>query len=63
MKERLLKNWTWLRVIYLGLGIAVIIQSALNEQWWGILLGAYVGFMGLFSFGCASGNCQIDSEK
>lgn len=63
MKERLLKGWTWIRVIYLALGIAIILQSVANEQWWGLLLGAYVAFMGLFSFGCASGSCQIDSKK
>lgn len=57
MKERILKNWTLSRALFLILGSVVIIQSILNQQWPGILFGSYFASMGLFSFGCASGNC------
>jgi hypothetical protein len=39
------------------MGILVIIQSAMISQWLGVVLGAYFASMGLFAFGCASGNC------
>jgi hypothetical protein len=57
IKDRLLSGWTFTRVAYLIIGIMVIIQAAVNDQWLGILLGAYVTSMGLFAFGCASGSC------
>ena len=57
MKERLLTNWTFIRVFYLVAGIFVIIQSFISRQWFGIAFGGYFAAMGLFAFGCASGNC------
>mgnify|MGYP007080397504 CR=1 FL=1 len=57
LKQRILTGWTFTRVLYLGLGIAVIINSATSQQWFGVLFGAYFASMGLFSFGCASGAC------
>ena len=57
IKKRLFTGWTFTRVAYLVIGIIVIIQAAVNDQWLGILLGSYVAFMGLFAFGCACGNC------
>lgn len=57
MKERIFKNWTLTRALFLILGIVVIIQSILNYQWIGILFGSYFASMGLFAFGCATGNC------
>ncbi|TSJ42342.1 hypothetical protein [Fluviicola chungangensis] len=68
MKERILKNWTFTRALFLILGIIIITQSALRHEWVGILFGSYFASMGLFSFGCASGNCyggncEVKPEK
>jgi len=57
MKERLFTNWTVTRVIYLIMGCALILQSVLSRQWFGIAFGGYFAAMGLLAFGCASGNC------
>jgi len=57
MKDRILTNWTFVRVLYLLMGLLVIGQSAMSHQWIGILFGGYFASMGLFAFGCASGNC------
>ena len=61
MKERLFKNWTWVRGMYLGIGLLLLAQAVSEVQWWGILLGGYVSLMGLFGFGCAGGNCAGDN--
>lgn len=58
MKTRLLTNWTLSRFVYLGIGIILIAQSAMTEQYWGMALGGYLASMGLFAFGCAAGNCR-----
>jgi hypothetical protein len=59
MKERILTNWTITRAFYLIAGLFVIIQSAMGQQWFGIAFGGYFAAMGLFAFGCASGNCVV----
>jgi hypothetical protein len=57
MKERILNNWTFMRALYLLMGIAVIVQSVMSQQWFGVAFGGYFASMGLFAFGCATGNC------
>jgi hypothetical protein len=57
MKQRIFSNWTLRRVLYLVLGIVVMVQSVMTEQWFGLALGAYFASMGLFAFGCAGGQC------
>ena len=57
MKERILTNWTFTRAFYLIVGVFVVIQSIMGQQWFGIAFGGYFAAMGVFAFGCASGNC------
>ncbi len=57
MKNRLLRGWTWTRAAFLLMGILVLAQAFDAGQWLGVALGVYVAGMGLFGFGCASGNC------
>lgn len=57
MKERLLSNWSIRRVIYLIIGIAILVQGILMNEWIGIAGGGYFTLMGLLGFGCAGGNC------
>lgn len=59
MKERILTGWTLTRVLYLVMGSYIVVQSVLEQQWIGILLGGYFASMGLFAFGCAAGNCGV----
>lgn len=63
MKNRILKNWSIIRVVYVILGTMILVQTVMNREWLGVLIGAYFVIMGLFSIGCASGNCAIDSSK
>ena len=57
MKERILKGWTFTRVLYVVIGVTILIQSVMIRQWTGMALGAYFAVMGIFAFGCAAGNC------
>jgi len=63
MKERILTGWTFVRALYLAIGIIIIIRSAMQQQWFGVLFGGYFAAMGLFSFGCAAGNCAIKPQQ
>lgn len=57
MKKRILTGWTLIRILYVALGAIIITYSILNHEWFGILFGVYFASMGLFGYGCASGNC------
>lgn len=57
LKERLTTGWTFIRVLYLGMGILLIAQSIAEQRWLGLFIGGYFSAMGLFRFGCASGSC------
>jgi hypothetical protein len=57
MKERILNNWTFMRALYLLIGIAIIVQSIMSQEWFGVAFGGYFASMGFFAFGCAAGNC------
>ena len=59
--KRITTGWTWIRAAYLGIGLWVILQSALEGQWLGILLGAWPAAMGLFGLACAGGSCATGS--
>ena len=63
MKERILTGWTLTRVLYLVMGTYIVVQSVLEQQWIGILLGGYFASMGLFAFGCAAGNCGVNYSE
>jgi len=57
MMNRILTGWTFPRVFYLLIGGVIFIQSLLTMEWLGIIFGGYFTAMGLFGFGCASGQC------
>jgi hypothetical protein len=57
MKNRILTGWNVQRVLFLLMGIAITVQSAISKQWSGLVFGGYIASMGLFAFGCAGGNC------
>jgi hypothetical protein len=63
MKQRILTNWTFARALFLVVGITVIVQSVLSQQWFGVFFGGYFASMGLFAFGCAAGNCATKPQK
>ncbi|MBK5271849.1 MAG: hypothetical protein JJE22_12630, partial [Bacteroidia bacterium] len=37
--------------------VVILIQSIMDRQWFGIILGIYFASMGLFAIGCAGGYC------
>jgi hypothetical protein len=63
MKERILTNWSWVRVMYLLIGAFMTVQALASQQWLVALAGTYFASMGLFGVGCASGGCAIDNRS
>jgi hypothetical protein len=58
MLKRIATGWTWIRAAYFLIGTFVIVQSAFEGEWIGILLGAWPAAMGLFGLACAGGDCS-----
>jgi hypothetical protein len=57
VKQRILTGWSFIRVLYLAMGMLVVVQSIATRQWVGVLLGLYFASMGLLGLGCAGGYC------
>lgn len=63
MLENVFQNWTWVRALYLLLGIIVVIDSFFDKFWMGAMLGSYFMVMGIFALGCAGGSCNVPLQK
>lgn len=64
MKNTILSNWSFLRIIRLILGIGIVVQAIYSRD---VLIGA-MGLlftsMAVFNFGCcASGGCAVPIKK
>ncbi len=57
--QRFFSPWNLSRFLFLFIGIAILIQAALDSLWIGIFFGSYFILKGLFAWGCAGGNCHI----
>jgi hypothetical protein len=57
MKNRIFKNWHFMRFVYLVFGLIILVQSLDTKQWLGIVFSGYFLLMAIFGVGCAGGNC------
>lgn len=55
LKKRITSGWTFIRVLYTGVGLALVVQAVLGGHWMGLVIGTYFALMGLLAVGCASG--------
>jgi hypothetical protein len=64
MKQKLLRNWNFMRITRLLLGILIIVQSVLVKDWIMGFLGLFFTALPLLNIGCcgASG-CAIPGKK
>ncbi|WP_438946824.1 hypothetical protein [Sediminibacterium sp.] len=64
MKEIILSNWNWMRVIRLLAGIAIIIQAIANKDTVFGVAGVLFTIMALFNTGCCGvGGCNTPIQK
>lgn len=63
MKNRILKNWTIIRVLYVAIGGYTAVSAFMDGQWAFVVMGALFGAMGIFGLGCAGGNCQTNFDS
>lgn len=64
MKQAILSNWNFMRFLRLGLGIAIIVQSAMAKDWTMGILGLLFSGMAVFNIGCCgTGGCNAPIKK
>ncbi len=51
-------NWNFMRIIRLGLGLMVTIQSIQYGEYWFALVGVLLSGLAVMDMGCASGACS-----
>ncbi len=64
MKQQLLQNWNFMRLIRLGLGIFIIAQAVTMKDWTMGVLGIAFTAMPIFNIGCCGvGGCATPVKK
>ena len=64
MKQTKLSNWNFMRFLRLGLGIAIIVQSAMVKDWTMGIVGLLFSAMPVFNIGCCgTSGCSTLTKK
>ena len=64
MKQTILSNWNFMRFLRLGLGIAIIVQSAIAKDWTMGILGFLFAGMAVLNIGCCgTGGCSVPTKR
>ena len=58
-----LKNWNIIRLLRLVVGVFVIIQGIIAQEWLFVFLGGLFALMPLMNVGCGASGCQIPKHK
>lgn len=59
----ILRNWNFMRMLRLILGILVLIQGISSGDWLFITMGGLFALMPLLNAGCCGGSCQVNSKS
>ena len=63
MKNILLNNWNFFRILRLILGVVIIVQNIYAKNWLMSLLGLLFAYTALFNIGCCgSSECYTSSK-
>jgi hypothetical protein len=62
--KAILQGWNFMRILRLGLGIAIIVQGIVAKETMTMVLGAIFGGMALANIGCCGTNgCAINNRS
>lgn len=57
------KNWSFMRFIRFGIGVAIAVQGFQTHELMFIILGAMFSLLAAFNLGCNSGSCATPIDK
>lgn len=58
-----LRNWNFMRVLRLAMGIFVVVQGFLNKEWIFVILGGLFSLMPLLNVGCCAPRQNHKNEQ
>lgn len=64
MLNTILKNWNFVRLLRLAIGIFLLVEASLSQNWFLVAVAALFVLMPLLNFGCcATGNCSVPQNN
>lgn len=64
MKKEIFTNWTFMRFLRLGLGLAILVQAAMAKDITFVIIGLLFTAMPVFNIGCCGSNgCAVPAPK
>ncbi|WP_144282085.1 hypothetical protein [Chryseobacterium echinoideorum] len=64
MMRNLFKNWNFVRLLRLAMGIFLVVEAVKSEIWFLIAVGAVFVAMSVLNIGCcAAGNCSVTTRS
>ena len=63
MKQLLLNNWNFMRILRLGLGIFILVQSVIAIDWAMGILGLLFTLMPICNISCCCNGCATAPPK
>lgn len=64
MKQVIFSNWNFMRFLRLGLGMAILVQSAMIKDWTMAIVGLLFAAMAVFNLGCCGvSGCAVPPKK
>ena len=64
MIQKIFSQWNFMRAARLVMGIAILVQSYLSQDWMLAIAGVLFTVMPLFNMGCcATGGCAVPVSK
>ncbi|MDD3005564.1 hypothetical protein [Flavobacterium sp.] len=58
-----LKNWNIIRILRLVMGIFIIIQGVMYNQWIFVILGGLFSLLPLLNAGCGASGCSVPKQR
>lgn len=63
MKELLTTNWSFIRILRLGLGIAFMVSAYMQMDIIPAFIGGLFIYQSVLNIGCFGGNCALPTTK
>lgn len=64
MIQNIFKNWNFVRLLRLAMGIVLVVEAVKSGMWVLVAVGAVFIAMPLLNIGCcAAGNCSVPTRR
>lgn len=64
MLNTILKNWNFIRLLRLAIGVFLFVEALISQKWFLVAVGAIFVLMPLLNIGCcATGDCAVPQNN